>query len=296
MNKIDGKHLSTEIYTDLEKKIKEIKNQYNVVPGLSIVLIGSNADSVIYVNMKKKACKKLGIHSEIVKFSENTKQEKVIKCIDNLNKSNKIHGIIIQLPLPKHLDEFKILSLIDIHKDVDGFHQTNMYKLLLNQSPLFFPCTPDGCLYILKKMEVEISGKNIVLIGTSRIVGLPLALMLMHNEATVTLCHIKTKNIKEHTRNADILIVACGQAEMVKKDWIKKDVIILDVGINRIMKDNTYKIVGDVDYEDVKDTVSAITPVPGGIGPMTVAMLMKHTVDAVLEKYKNLEIKVNLVE
>ena len=282
---IDGKQTAEHIYEDLKQKIKDLKENHDTIPGLSIIIVGDKSDSVIYVRMKEKMCHRLGIKSQVVRMPGNSTQQQVIEKVKELNNDSTIHGILIQLPLPKHLNEFDILHTVDINKDVDGFHQTNMYKLFLNQNPPFYPCTPDGCMELLRKHGIKIEGKNAVVIGRSRIVGLPMALMLNHANATVTLCHSKTIDVKSYTQKADIIIVACGKPEFIKKDWIKEGVTIIDVGINRVdypASKKGYKIVGDVDFNDVKDKVSAITPVPGGVGPMTIAMLMKHAVQSAM--------------
>lgn len=294
MKIIDGKEVSNFIYLKLKEKIKLLEKR----PCLSVIIVGNRKDSNAYVGMKRKKCIELGINSSILKLSELITQMELLSKIEELNNDNYIDGILVQLPLPDHIDKNLILESIDVEKDVDGFHYSNMGKLAINTNPSFYPCTPLGVIELFKYYNIDLEGKNIVVIGKSNIVGLPLSLLLMHQEATVTVCHIKTKNIKDITRKADILISACGQPQMIKKDWIKDNVDIIDIGISPI-KDDTkkkgYRLVGDVDFEDVKEKVNYITPVPGGVGPMTVAMLMKQTVLSSMrrmEKNNNLQKKI----
>ena len=270
---INGKEISKKIKNDLKEKIKN----YEKKPGLAIILVGNKSDSEIYVRMKKKACQFIGINNYDYYFDENVNEQYILNKIDELNNNNNIHGILVQLPLPKHFNKDKILNSIKIEKDIDGFHENNVGKLTLNKKSLT-PCTPLGVIRLLNEYNIELCGKNIVVIGKSNIVGLPLSLLLLHREATVTICHSKTENLNLITKNADILISACGQPNMIKSNYIKKNVIIIDIGINRIECNNEkgYKIVGDVDYNDVIDKCYAITPVPGGVGPMTIAMLLEN--------------------
>ena len=281
-----GKDIAQNIYDDLTEKINQL-SKLNVVPKLSVILVGNRTDSQTYVSMKHKKCKELGIISDILKFEENVSQEELINTIQLLNNDTNVHGILVQLPLPKHINTDAVLSNVSIKKDVDGFHYENMGKLSTNKNPEFKPCTPDGCMELIKKTNIDISGKKAVILGRSNIVGLPISLMLLHNNATVTICHSKTKDIESHVQKADIVVAACGKAKMVKKSWIKPGAIVIDVGINSVT-DNTkkrgYRLVGDVDFDEVKDIAGYITPVPGGVGPMTIAMLMKHTVEACLKK------------
>ena len=280
MKLLDGKVISNEIYTELKKDIENL----NEAPGLTVILVGNRKDSETYVNMKHKKCLELGIKSDIIKYNiEDVTTSILCNKIEELNSDKSIHGILIQLPLPDHLDTELILSTVALQKDVDGFHFENIGRLATNKNPLFKPCTPDGCIELLSRYNISVSGKKVVVLGRSAIVGLPLSLMLLYLNATVTICHSGTVNIEEETRNADIIIAACGRSRMVKKDWVKPDAVIIDIGINSIddlSKKRGYRLVGDVDFEDVKDIVSHITPVPGGVGPMTIAMLMKHTVEA----------------
>lgn len=279
---IDGKAISKEIRNQIKEEIENLdKNQ---PPGLGIVMVGDRTDSATYVRMKKRACNEVGIHHEEVRLSENVSQEVLLEKIRSLNINSSIHGILIQLPLPDHIDTNKVLKSVLREKDVDGFHPENVGNLTLNRlDNVLMPCTPKGCIELLDKYNIEIEGKHVVVIGKSSIVGMPLSLLLLHREATVSVCHIKTKNIKEITRQADILISACGQAQMIKADWLKDGCVVIDVGINSIEDANAkhgYRIVGDVHFNDVREKVSAITPVPGGVGPMTIAMLLKNTVSA----------------
>lgn len=235
--------------------------------------------------MKEKKCKELGINSYYYNLNKNIKQEEVISKINELNLNKNIHGILIQLPLPKNLNSYKILNQVDINKDVDGFHTRNVGHLFLNNKPKFYPCTPLGCIEILKYHNIDIEGKNVVMIGCSQIVGKPLAMMLLNLEATVTICHIKTTNLKQHTLKADILCVATGVPSLITKDMVNKNCVILDIGITKIA-DKTfkkgYKLVGDCDYNNLINHVKLITPVPGGVGPLTITMLMKQTVISAL--------------
>jgi 5,10-methylene-tetrahydrofolate dehydrogenase/methenyl tetrahydrofolate cyclohydrolase len=282
MSLLKGKDIAEDIYSSLKTKIENLK-QNNIIPGLTVILVGDRKDSETYVSMKNKKCLELGIKSNILKFNSDVDEETLISNIDSLNLNSTVHGILIQLPLPTHINPERVLSRVVLNKDVDGFHYENIGRLATNKNPTFKPCTPDGCMELIKKTNIDISGKHAVILGRSNIVGLPIALMLLHSNATVTICHSKTQNIEEHTKKADIVIAACGKTEMVKKEWLKKDAIVIDVGINSVTdetKKRGYRLVGDVDFNNAKDVASFITPVPGGVGPMTIAMLMKHTVDA----------------
>jgi len=286
MKIIDGKEVSKKIYEDLKKEISINK----LKPCLAVIIVGERKDSMTYVNMKHKKCLELGIESKLIKLSQLITQTELLNEIKELNTNNKVDGILVQLPLPDHIDKTTILESISIEKDVDGFHYSNMGKLAINTNPFFIPCTPLGVMELFNYYNIELEGKHIVMIGKSNIVGLPLSLMLLNAEATVTVCHIKTQNIKDITRTADILISACGQPQMIKKDWIKDNVDIIDIGISPI-KDETkkkgYRLVGDIDFENVKEKVNYITPVPGGVGPMTIAMLMKQTFMSASRKVEN---------
>ena len=282
---LDGKAVAQTINQSLVNKITLLKTEYNCIPGLAVIIVGDNKDSLTYVRMKKNVAEKLGIKSQVVHFQDNYQEIDILNQIDILNNDPSIHGILIQLPLPDFLDTEKILASVDIKKDVDGFNYRNFGLLALNQNPSFVPCTPEGVIELLDYYNISVEGLHVVILGKSRIVGLPLSLLFLHRNATVTICDNKTKNEEEITRKADILVSACRQMEMVKGDWIKEGCIIIDIGINHKKDDSQpkgYKIVGDVDFESVKDKVKAITPVPGGVGPLTIAMLMKHTVESAI--------------
>ena len=277
---LDGKNVSEQLDIEYLKRIK-ILNNNDIQPCLSVIIVGDNKESMTYIKMKKKKCDKLGIGILILRMDITITDIDILEQIEILNNDKNIHGIIVQLPLPEHINKIKILSNIEQKKDVDGFHYSNMGKLALNINPIFKPCTPEGCILLLKKYNIDLQGKDIVVVGKSNIVGLPLSLMLLHENATVTICNIHTKDIKGKIKTADILFVACGVPKLIKKEWIKEDIIIVDIGINKIIdKNKKNKIVGDVDFENIKDKCKYITPVPNGIGPMTVSILMKHTIDS----------------
>jgi 5,10-methylene-tetrahydrofolate dehydrogenase/methenyl tetrahydrofolate cyclohydrolase len=286
MTILDGKKMSEKTLNEIKDEIK--KRDWKNKIGLAVIMIGIRKDSSIYVRKKMEACERVGIKSYKIELKTTVTNEMVCKEIEKLNTNDTIHGILIQLPIPRHLNEEKILRKINYLKDVDGFHANNMgYLAMERREPLFIPCTPLGCFELLKEYNIEMEGKEVVVIGKSNIVGLPMALIMMKEMATVTVCHKMTKNIEEHTKRADILIVGVGKGHMIKKDWVKEGVVVIDIGIN-VLKDETrkrgYRLIGDVDYENVKGVASYITPVPGGVGPMTVAMLIKNT----LKSYKNL--------
>lgn len=268
---IDGKQVAKKFLNDINKKIKESKEK----PGLAIVLVGNNPASEIYVNFKEKKAKEVGLYFERYNLNENIKQEELLKIIDDINQNKKIHGMIVQLPLPKQIDEHLIVDSILPHKDADGFTPVNLGNLV-NDDNRLLPATARACLELIKSTGQKISGKNAVVVGRSTIVGKPTALLLLQENATVTLCHSKTKDLKEHTKNADILVVACGKARMIKKNMVKPGAVVIDVGINRTPSG----LVGDVDFENVKEIAGYITPVPGGVGPMTIAMLLDNTLKA----------------
>ncbi len=268
---IDGKKVAEKFLIDINKKIKESKEK----PGLAIVLVGNNPASEIYVNFKEKKAKEVGLHFERHNLDENASQNELLKLIDSLNQNRKIHGMIVQLPLPKHIDEKLIVDSILPHKDADGFTPVNLGNLV-NDDNRLVPATARACLELIKSTGEKIDGKNAVVVGRSTIVGKPTALLLLQENATVTICHSKTKNLGEHIRNADILVVAVGRPKLIKKEMVKKDAIVIDVGINRTLSG----ICGDVDFENVKEVAGYITPVPGGVGPMTIAMLLDNTLKA----------------
>lgn len=271
MEIINGKEIASEIRKKLKEEIREKK----LKPGLAIIMVGNNPASEIYVRNKRKACAEIGIKEELYQYDENISEKEIINCIIKLNNEDNINGIIVQSPLPKHLDEDKIMNYIIPEKDVDGFGISSLGYLASNEEK-FISATPYGIIKLLEYKNIAIEGKNIVIIGRSKIVGRPLALALLNRNATVTITHSKTKNLKEITKTADILIVAIGKAKFISGKDIKENAVVIDVGINRI----DGKVVGDVDYESCKEKVSYITPVPGGVGPMTIAMLLTNVVES----------------
>ena len=282
---IKGAEVAKQIREELKQEVAELKEKHNVVPGLVTVLVGSDPASHVYVGQKEKTCQELGMYSERHDLPADTTQEDLLKLIDMLNKDPKIHGILVQLPLPRHLNEEQVLYAIDPDKDVDGFHPVNVGKLMIG-SPYYLPCTPAGIQQLLMRSGTKIEGAEVVVVGRSNIVGKPITNMLLQKgpgaNATVTLCHTKTKDIAFHTRRADILIAAIGVPNYIKGDMVKEGAVVIDVGVNEIGKTAEGKriLAGDVDFEAVKDKVKAITPVPGGVGPMTITMLMMNTVKA----------------
>jgi len=274
---LDGKRLSAEIKEEVKAEIENLKNLSNDYesPSLATILVGDNPASEIYVNLKDKACKECRINSTIYKFPKTITEEELLKKIEQLNADKHTHGILVQMPLPEHINPTKIMNAISDIKDVDGFNPVNSGKLM-NNDEILAPCTPKGVIYMLEKYNVNIKGSNVIVINHSPVVGKPLTLMLLNRNATVTVCHVFTKNLKEHTLGADILISAVGKPNLITEDMVKDGVVVVDVGISRIGG----KISGDVDFENVKNKASLITPVPGGVGPMTVAMLLKNTVNA----------------
>ena len=277
---IDGKKIATQIRDNLKQKIATLPT----APQLAIVLVGNDEPSLIYVRNKQKAAAQIGLLSQLHHLDENISEEELLKIIAQLNADSEINGIIVQLPLPKHLNTNRVINAISPLKDVDGFHPYNTGMLQNNENPYFVAATPLGVMQLIKSVLPNLSGKNVVLIGASLIVGRPLATLLLNQECTVTITHAQTRNIKELTAKADILVAACGVAKLVKADWIKENAVLIDVGINR---DNG-KICGDIDFDDVKEKALAITPVPGGVGPMTIAMLLSNTVDAYLLQHSTL--------
>ena len=280
-----GKTVSESIYAELRERIEALKSK-GTTPGLAVVLVGNDPASEVYVRMKGKKCEELGMHSLTIILPENTTEKELLKKIDELNSDRSIHGFLIQLPLPKHIDEKRVINAISPKKDVDCFHPVNVGKMLIGE-PDFLPATPAGVQQMLVRSGVETKGKHVVVVGRSNIVGKPMAAMMMQKgegaDSTVTVVHSKTKDLPALTRQADILIVAMGKPNFVTADMIKEGVVIIDVGTNRIDDPNSPKgsrLIGDVDFEGVKDKVSAISPVPGGVGPMTICMLMANTVSA----------------
>ena len=274
MNLIDGKKIAAELRNKLKVEVDGIKKKFNKVPGLTVILIGDLAPSQIYVKNKDKSAKEVGLNSEVIRYANDVDENTILKKINDLNEDKSVSGILVQLPLPKHINKKKIIESISPSKDVDGFHPMNVGNLSSGYESSV-PCTPLGCYLLLKKIEPNLSGKKAVIIGRSNLNGKPMAQLLLKENCTVTITHSKTKNLKSECLLADIIIAAVGIPELVKGDWVKKDSIIIDVGINKIDKG----IVGDVDFDQVSKRAKALTPVPGGVGPMTIACLIKNTID-----------------
>ena len=273
---IDGKKCSEEILENLRKDILEYKEKIGKVPGLAVIILGNNAASKIYVKSKIRACEKTGILSREIILDENISEEELINEIEKLNNDKNINGILVQLPLPSHINEKKICEAISVKKDVDGFKAENLGKIMLGDDDGFISCTPQGIIYLIDQLNMDLHGKNVVVVGRSNIVGKPVASLLINKGATTTVCNSRTKDLAGILKKADIIVIAIGKAKFLTKDMVKEGAVVIDVGINRV----DGKIYGDVDYENVKDIVSHITPVPGGVGPMTIAMLLKNTVKA----------------
>ncbi|CRZ34309.1 methylenetetrahydrofolate dehydrogenase (NADP+)/methenyltetrahydrofolate cyclohydrolase [Herbinix hemicellulosilytica] len=274
---IDGKKISGDIKNELKDKVAKL-NEKNITITLCVIQVGNDSASSIYVRNKKKACEEIGIRSISYELPEETSQEELINLIQELNQRPDINGILVQLPLPKHIDEDTIIKTISPEKDVDGFHPLNVGKLSLGQKGLV-SCTPAGVIQLLKRYNIPIEGKECVIVGRSNIVGKPMSMLMLKENATVTICHSKTKNLAEVTKRADILIVAMGKPKFITGEYVKEGAVVIDVGIHR---NENNKICGDVDFDDVVDKVSAITPVPGGVGPMTIAMLMHNCVETAM--------------
>ena len=280
---IDGNEIANEIRDELKKRIAELRLK-GVIPGLTVVLVGEDPASQVYVRMKGKSCEELGLYSETIRLPADHKEDDLLKLIDDLNANPRIHGILIQLPLPDHINETKILDRISPDKDVDGFHPVNVGRMLIGD-PGFLPCTPHGVQELLVRSGNSPEGKHVVVVGRSNIVGKPVAAILMQKKkganATVTVCHSRTKDLPSITRQGDIVIAAMGVPQFIKADMVKEGAVVIDVGVNRVDDPSAkkgYRLVGDVDFEAVKEKAAAITPVPGGVGPMTIVMLMKNTV------------------
>lgn len=270
-----GKEISARIKGEIAEEVKKLKSE-GINPGLAVIIVGDDPASRVYVNNKKKACEVCGIYSEEYALSGETTQEELLTLIDTLNKKKDISGILVQLPLPKHIDEETVINAIDPKKDVDAFHPVNVGKIMVGNYD-FLPCTPAGVMELIKESGVDVCGKECVVVGRSNIVGKPQAMLLLHQNGTVTICHSKTKDLKEKTKQADILVAAVGIPKFITGDMIKEGAVVIDVGINRL-EDKT--LCGDVDFDSAKEVAGAITPVPGGVGPMTIAMLMKNTIKA----------------
>ncbi|MEW5301965.1 MAG: hypothetical protein WDW36_004788 [Sanguina aurantia] len=280
---IDGKKIAEDIRKEIAAEVVLLKASTGVTPGLAVVLVGSRKDSETYVRSKKKGCAEAGIESYGTDLPETATEEEVLKVVAAYNADPNVHGILVQLPLPKHISETRILDAISIEKDVDGFHPLNMGALAMRgREPLFVPCTPRGCIELLERMNIPIAGKKAAVIGRSNIVGMPAALLLQKRDATVTIIHSRTPDAMAVCADADIVIAACGKAEMVTGDWIKPGAVVIDVGINAVDDPTTkkgYRLVGDVNFAEASAKASYITPVPGGVGPMTIAILLKNTLD-----------------
>jgi 5,10-methylene-tetrahydrofolate dehydrogenase/methenyl tetrahydrofolate cyclohydrolase len=281
---IDGKAIAEKIRGEVAAQVSRRMQEGEPPPGLATVLVGDNPASLSYVRGKQKACREVGIDSQGFHLAEDTRQEILEKLLFDLNADPKVNGILVQLPLPSGLDEEKALTAISIEKDIDGFHPVNVGRLAMKRrDPMFVPCTPSGVMVLLQKAGVKFSGARAVVIGRSNLVGMPTALLLVRENATVTICHSRTENLPEIVRQADLLVAAIGRPKFVRGDWIKPGAIVIDVGINRVEDSgakNGYRLVGDVDFEEARQVAGAITPVPGGVGPMTIAMLLKNTLKA----------------
>jgi len=271
---IDGKKIAAELRKELKEEVSNLKIKYKKVPGLSVILIGDLAPSQIYVKNKEKSAIEVGLKSNIIKYPDTVKEKVILDKIDELNKDETVSGILVQLPLPNHIDKQKVIEMIDPLKDVDGFHPTNVGNLSSGYQSMI-PCTPLGCYLLIKNIESDLNGKKAVIIGRSNLNGKPMAQLLLKENCTVTITHSKTKDLKAECLAADIVVAAVGIPELVKRDWIKKDAIVIDVGINKTDKG----IVGDVAFDEVSKNAKAITPVPGGVGPMTIACLLKNTIE-----------------
>lgn len=286
---IDGKQIAADIRAELKAKVEQLKAK-GITPGLGVILVGADPASISYVTAKEKACHDIGMFSDDNRLPAETSEKELLALVDKMNKDPKIHGILVQLPLPKHIDEQKILLAIDPAKDVDGFHPVNVGKMCVGQKA-FLPCTPHGVVQLLIRSGVKIDGAEVVIVGRSNIVGKPLANMLIQKSAignaTVTVCHTRTKDIAYHTKRADIIIAAAGRPKTITADMVKSGAAVIDVGVNRIedsTKKSGFRLVGDVDFEPVSQVASLITPVPGGVGPMTITMLLYNTVESASQK------------
>ena len=274
MLKIDGKKAAATLREKLKKKVSELKARYNSVPGLTVILVGEDSPSQIYVKNKEKSANEVGIKSEVVRYPEKVEEKVVLDKIKELNDNNEVSGILVQLPLPKHIDKRKVIEAINPSKDVDGFHPMNVGNLSSGYESSI-PCTPLGCYLLIKNIEKNLNGKHAVIIGRSNLNGKPMAQLLLKENCTVTITHSKTKDLKTECARADIIIAAVGRPKLVKADWVKKDAIVIDVGINK----TDSGLVGDIDFDGVSKVARAITPVPGGVGPMTIACLLSNTVE-----------------
>lgn len=274
---LDGKAVSARVKGELREKVAKMKEK-GIKPGLAVVIVGNDPASRIYVNSKKKACSEIGIESFEYALAESTSEDELVELVERLNSDGRVSGILVQLPLPGHINEERVIMAIKPEKDVDAFHPVNVGKIMIG-NPDFMPCTPAGVMELIKESGIEIAGKECVIVGRSNIVGKPQAMLLLAKNGTVTICHSKTQNLEEVCKRADILVVAVGRAEMVKGNMVKPGAVVIDVGMNRLEGN---RLAGDVEFSSVSEVASAITPVPGGVGPMTIAMLMRNTVKASL--------------
>ena len=279
---IDGKKISAVLREKLKEKVSKLKSTYNAVPGLTVILIGEDPPSKIYVKNKEKSAIEVGINSEVIRYQDNVEEKLVLNKIKELNENDKVSGILVQLPLPKHIDKRKVIETINPNKDVDGLHPMNVGNLSSGYDSMV-PCTPLGCYLLIKDVEKDLNGKHAVVIGRSNLNGKPMTQLLLKENCTVTITHSKTKNLKTECARADIIIAAVGRPKLVKADWVKKDAIVIDVGINK----TNSGLVGDVDFDEVSKVAKAITPVPGGVGPMTIACLLNNTVECFKKAQSN---------
>ena len=280
MTIIDGKALSGKVLKEIEKEHSELEKKVGRKAGLAVIIVGENPASQIYVRNKIRACEKVGFHSETIRLDENITEENLLLEIEKLNNNSNIDGILVQLPIPKHIDGLKIINAISAEKDVDGFHTTNIGKMMIGDETGFLPCTPAGVVHMFEEYNINLEGKDVLVIGQSNIVGKPMTLLLIKKRATVQVCNSKTKNLSEKLQKADVVVAAAGFPKLVKASDVKEDVVVIDVGINRV----DGKLCGDVDFEEVSKKASFITPVPGGVGPMTIAMLIKNTFKSYKQK------------
>ena len=280
MTIIDGKALSEKVLKEIEKEHSELEKKVGRKAGLAVIIVGENPASQIYVRNKIRACEKVGFHSETIRLDENITEENLLLEIEKLNNNSNIDGILVQLPIPKHIDGLKIINAISAEKDVDGFHTTNIGKMMIGDETGFLPCTPAGVVQMFEEYDINLEGKDVLVIGQSNIVGKPMTLLLIKKRATVQVCNSKTKNLSEKLQKADVVVAAAGSPKLIKATDVKEDVVVIDVGINRV----DGKLCGDVDFEEVSKKASFITPVPGGVGPMTIAMLIKNTFKSYKQK------------
>ena len=280
MTIIDGKALSEKILKEIEQEHSELEKKAGRKAGLAVIIVGENPASQIYVRNKIRACERVGFHSETIRLDENISEESLLLEIEKLNNDSNIDGILVQLPIPRHIDGLKVINAISAEKDVDGFHTTNIGKMMIGDETGFLPCTPAGVIQMFEEYNIDLEGKDVLVIGQSNIVGKPMTLLLIKKRATVQVCNSKTKNLSEKLQKADVVVAAAGSPKLVKASDVKEDVVVIDVGINRV----DGKLCGDVDFEEVSKKASFITPVPGGVGPMTIAMLIKNTFKSYKQK------------